>query len=176
MAAFGVALTVLIGGGVTSPFAAVSGISGRAAELFTIAEAFAVVSLFAAGLAVAPVAASSVGVSGMIDAILSFSTSTNPKSVFTLNMLSSYATITPCSFFPSVRGFSSAGAALKQAPGAAPAKLSAKRPGIQRGHVTSLIQKVWAASWGHAFLPPPVVSGVPTPPGCPQFAGSRDPI
>src|SRR5262249_43916371 len=35
------------------------------------------------------------GVVGMIDAILSFSTSTNPKSVLTLNMLSSKATITP---------------------------------------------------------------------------------
>ena len=31
----------------------------------------------------------------MMEAILSFSTNTNPKSVFTLNMLSSYATITP---------------------------------------------------------------------------------
>src|ERR1700681_1584396 len=32
---------------------------------------------------------------GTMEAILSFSTSTNPKSVFTLNMLSSYETITP---------------------------------------------------------------------------------
>ena len=35
------------------------------------------------------------GVVGMIEAILSFSTSTKPKSVLILNMLSSYATITP---------------------------------------------------------------------------------
>src|SRR5271169_2891866 len=35
------------------------------------------------------------GVDGTIDAILSFSTSTYPKSVLTLNMLSSYDTITP---------------------------------------------------------------------------------
>ena len=40
-------------------------------------------------------AAAPAGVVGIIAAILSFSTSTNPKSVFTLNMLSSYATITP---------------------------------------------------------------------------------
>src|ERR1700686_3477668 len=32
---------------------------------------------------------------GTMEAILSFSTNTYPKSVFTLNMLSSYATITP---------------------------------------------------------------------------------
>src|SRR6266403_3504744 len=35
------------------------------------------------------------GAAGMIEAILSFSTSTYPKSVLTLNMFSSYATITP---------------------------------------------------------------------------------
>src|SRR5260221_12003259 len=125
MAAFGVALTVVIGGGVTSPFAAVSGISGRAAELFTIAEAFVAVSLFAAGLAVAFVAASSVGVSGMIDAILSFSTSTKPKSVFTLNMLSSYATITPCSFLPSFRRISSACAPPAKMPAHKPVRITA---------------------------------------------------
>jgi hypothetical protein len=48
------------------------------------------------------------GVVGMIDEILSFSTSTYPKSVLTLNMLSSYATITPYSFFPSFSRISSA--------------------------------------------------------------------
>lgn len=40
------------------------------------------------------------GAAGMIAAILSFSTNTYPKSVFTLNMLSSYATITPYNFCP----------------------------------------------------------------------------
>lgn len=35
------------------------------------------------------------GAEGTMEAILSFSTNTNPKSVLTLNMLSSYATITP---------------------------------------------------------------------------------
>src|SRR6266436_1870018 len=42
------------------------------------------------------------GVDGIIFKILSFSTSTYPKSVLTLNMLSSYATITPYSFLPSL--------------------------------------------------------------------------
>src|SRR5258708_30657178 len=35
------------------------------------------------------------GALGMMEAILSFSTQTYPKSVFNLNMFSSYATITP---------------------------------------------------------------------------------
>src|SRR5882762_901196 len=42
------------------------------------------------------------GVDGMIFEILSFSTRTYPKSVLTLNMLSSYATITPYNFLPSL--------------------------------------------------------------------------
>ncbi len=42
------------------------------------------------------------GVDGIIFEILSFSTSTYPKSVLTLNMLSSYATITPYNFLPSL--------------------------------------------------------------------------
>src|SRR5882762_4380635 len=41
------------------------------------------------------------GVDGIIFEILSFSTSTKPKSVLTLNILSSYATITPYNFLPS---------------------------------------------------------------------------
>src|SRR5208282_3773252 len=48
------------------------------------------------------------GVDGTIDAILSFSTRTYPKSVLTLNMLSSYDTITPYSFLPSFKRISSA--------------------------------------------------------------------
>jgi hypothetical protein len=51
-------------------------------------------SFFAAG-ALSVFGAALAGVDGTIDAILSFSTRTYPNSVLTLNMLSSYATITP---------------------------------------------------------------------------------
>src|SRR6267154_6010772 len=45
--------------------------------------------------ALAASASEAVAAAGMIDAILSFSTRTYPKSVLTLNIFSSYATITP---------------------------------------------------------------------------------
>src|SRR5208282_174811 len=64
-------------------------------------------SFFATGI-LSVFGVSLAGVDGTIDAILSFSTSTYPKSVLTLNMLSSYATITPYSFLPSFKRISSA--------------------------------------------------------------------
>ena len=173
------ALTVLIGGGFGSLFAAVSGISGRDGALLRIAAAFACLfasaltgagsgaaffatvgagSPFAAGFVAVFASVESAGVSGMIDAILSFSTSTYPKSVFTLNMLSSYATITPCSFFPSFRRISSARAAHR-----VPKQTNAASPKITRMRLAVCMPPVCAAASTPARLTKPQLSGPPPP-------------
>src|SRR5438445_8782067 len=97
----------------------------------------------------------------MIEAILSFSTRTYPKSVLTLNMFSSYATITPYSFLPSLRRISSAEPGIAAS---ASAQSDARRnprfartpilrvwagPGKRRnwlaGHVSAILRGVLAA-------------------------------
>src|SRR5271163_2617390 len=77
-------------------------------------SAVAAGSFFASGV-LSVFGVSPAGVLGTIDAILSFSTSTYPKSVLTLNMLSSYPTITPYSFLPSFKRISSARAEIAAA-------------------------------------------------------------
>src|SRR5258708_7936057 len=100
----------LIAGGVTFAVCAAAGSSGRTGSMESFAfagggsedsVAFAVESVAAvaagAGIwffsrafaALAPVAEAEPGVVGMMEAILSFSTRTKPKSVLILNMLSS---------------------------------------------------------------------------------------
>jgi len=112
----------LIAGGVTFAVCEVAGSSGRTgstesfgfadggsegpaaseAELLAGVAAGPGICFFSAAFAGLPAAAgvaeagvAEPGVVGMMEAILSFSTSTKPKSVLILNMLSSYATITP---------------------------------------------------------------------------------
>src|ERR1700730_6257993 len=92
------ALFAVLIGGTTG----VEGEGGRVSFCATLAAGFdgAASGLTDAGFSAAaegsPFAALRADVTlGTMEAILFFSTSTNPKSVLTLNMLSSYATITP---------------------------------------------------------------------------------
>src|SRR4029077_11305128 len=97
------ALFALISGGVTFSTLPDVGREGRTgpSDIFalpaTSAGAFSLLSdALPADLAAALAAGSlPAPAAGTIDAILSFSTRTKPKSVFTRNMLSSYPTITP---------------------------------------------------------------------------------
>src|SRR5260370_4531396 len=91
-------------------------------------------------------------------------------------MFSSYATITPCSFFPSFNRISSACAALAKILAHTPAKSSAATPGTAREPLAVFMSKVCARHLSPARLTPPVVSGVPTPPGWPQFALLHGPV
>ena len=128
--AFGMTAFVLalVAEGVAAESTAVSGLGWALAE--TLAES--------AGFFAADGGSVFAGAVGMIEAILSFSTSTYPKSVLTLNMFSSYATITPYSFLPSLRRISSA------EPGSAASAMAQSDASRNPRFARTPILRVWA--------------------------------